>query len=123
MEHRICINGVWFVRETIEETILDSNFDENNVVHFTACVYETDDYTWEASYLLNEMGGVHWGGIDIEFTNKDTENVSLWDNTPWLLGVLEGHPEAISSAKKVMNTQGVQDFRDFLRYLSNKGWL
>jgi hypothetical protein len=122
MEQRICINGAWYVRETIEETASASDFDEKDVVHFTACVYETDDYSWEASHLLNELGE-RWGGLVIEFTDKDTEEHSLWDNSDWLLGVLEGHPESITSAKEIIHAQGLQDFRAFLRYLSNKGWL
>ena len=131
MENKIQINGVWYVREdSIAPTTNTKEhlFNPDNVTHFEACVYETDDYCWEASKIRKNEGGPFYPGIDIKFTDKTPEDrkdwiEDHWDNNNWMMKVFHGEIDALEEASKSMNEEGVKTFREFLGYLNDLGWL
>ena len=117
MEDRIEINGVWYVKE-------DSTTDEDlGITEFKGCVYETDEYCWEATKLL-KYDDKYYDEIDIKFTDKSNKPwfSDHWDSNVWMKGVLRNDPESIKEAKTSMSKKGVADFKRFLRALQNKGW-
>lgn len=130
MENRIQINGEWYVKEDsvltteIEET---HEFDARHATHFEACVYETDDYCWEASRIRKD-DGTFYKDVHIEFKDKTVDNwrskePEYWDSNSWLLGVLQKNPESLEEARNCMNKEGVRTFRLFLSYLAYIEWL
>ena len=130
MENKIQINGVWYVREdSIAPTTntKEQVFNPDNVTHFEACVYETDDYCWEASRIRKNEDGSFYPGIDIKFTDKTPEDrkgwIEYWDNNSWMKAVFNGEKDALDEAAGMMNKEGVKTFREFLGYLNDLGWL
>ena len=76
MENKIQINGVWYVREdSIAPTTNTKEhlFNPDNVTNFEACVYETDDYCWEASRIRKD-DGTFYKDVHIEFKDKTVDN-------------------------------------------------
>lgn len=130
MENKIQINGVWYVREdSIAPTTntKEQVFNPDNVTNFEACVYETDDYCWEASRIRKD-DGTFYKDVHIEFKDKTVDNwrskeSEYWDGNSWLLGVLQSNPESLEEARDCMNEEGVKTFREFLGYLNDLGWL
>lgn len=114
MEDRILINGVWYVKES--EKVTDIEFTAKDVTHFEGCVYETDDYCWEANTLDS-------ADLAIEFTNKKTKQTEYWDNPTWLHGLYHNEPTALKAAKERMDERGIKEFKAFLVYLMEYGWL
>ena len=107
MENRIQLNGVWYVREDlVPETTTNTKehfFDPDDVTNFEACVYETDDYCWEASRLRKNEDGSFYPSIDIKFTDK----------TP------EDRKEVFDKAfKTLLNTVGNCTIEDLINYLN-----
>ena len=45
------------------------------------------------------------------------------DNENWFLGVYNDSPESMPDAEAMFNPQGLAEFKAFLGYLINKGWL
>ena len=129
MENKIQINGVWYVREDSTVSTATTNnenhtFNPDNVTNFEGCVYETDDYCWEASRIRKKEDGSFYPGIDIKFTDKTSEDredwiEDHWDNNSWMMAVFNGKEEAL--AETPMNEEGVKVFREFLGYLNNIG--
>ena len=117
MEDRIEINGVWYVREA------EQDLDEGDVTEFKGCVYETDEYCWEATKLL-KYDDKYYDEIDIKFTDKSNKPwlSDHWDSNVWMKGVLRNDPESIKEAKTSMSKEGVAAFKWFLKILQNKGW-
>ena len=125
MENRICIDGVWYVRET-PPTIFKIN--PENVVHTISCIWESGNWAFEATMCLREDDPTDFypdPTIDITDKREEYEN---WikhecDNPSWMFGVLNNDPESMVEANKMMDEQGLTEFRAFLEYLIEKGWL
>ena len=129
MENRIQINGVWYVREDSQPA--EETFEDIQVIQTLECLYETDDYCWEASRMYKDDGKTFYPGIDIKFTDKtyktpgDREDwiEDYWDNDTWILGVYHNEPSSMPEAKQAMNEKGIKDFRNFIHKLIQMGWL
>ena len=129
MENRIQINGVWYVREDSQSA--EETFEDIQVIQTLECLYETDDYCWEASRMYKDDGKTFYPGINIKFTDKtyktpgDREDwiEDYWDNDTWILGVYHNEPSSMPEAKQAMNEKGIKDFRNFIHKLIQMGWL
>lgn len=127
MKNRIEINGEWYVREdSLPHSVLNGIKVELDSTSFWGRIYESDDYCFEVSKVLNDEG-IPYGGVDIELTTKDG-NRDDWrkeylDNENWLLGVLDNNPESIPSAEEIFTKQGLAEFRYVIKDLISKGWL
>lgn len=131
---RIQIDGVWYVRETtkpIPDPLRMTKIDEFDVTKSLSRVWENDDYAFEAKILL-EPDGIAledtWGDCWVIVTEKVGDTNDTWvehsiDNPRWMLGVLDGDPESMEEANKMMTPEGIRLFRGFLFLLIRNGWL
>jgi hypothetical protein len=119
---RIEINGVWYVKED-KPTKLDLT--EKDVTFSKSCVYETDDYCWEATLISKDNGKEFYPDLEIEFTDKKIDTIEYWDNPLWLnkILILDGDKKEIEEAKKDMSDKGIEDFTAFLKFLRKENWL
>jgi hypothetical protein len=126
MENRIQINGVWYIREDqTEDYDYDYDYDiESDVIHSESYQIETDDYRWEATRLFNADGSF-FDDFYILFTDKKVSLHfdELWDNKSFMKGILKNNPDSLKELKESLNTNGVKDFKAFLKYLKEKEWL
>jgi hypothetical protein len=126
MENRICIDGVWYVRETSTPTTFKIN--PQNVVHTISCLWESDNWVFEATMICREDDPTDlYPDPTIDITDKRGEYED-WikhdsDNPNWMWGVLENNPESMIDANEMMDEQGLTEFKAFLEYLIEKGWL
>lgn len=125
---RIQINGEWYVRErivtpgkSILPTIKEVNFHK-------ACIYENEDYAWEATLLATDHtyeDYIH-SALGIKFTDKrGIINEEYWDNPSWLLGVYHNDHDSMGVIynEDLMDPEGIETFRNFLKVLIEIGWL
>jgi len=110
---RIQIDGVWYIKEPQPEI---------NVTNFIGCVYENDECVWEATKMYKDDGETLYPGVDIKFTDKRVKpwKEEYWDNDAWMLGILED--KSIDEAKESMSDEGINEFKQFIRVLIEKGW-
>lgn len=129
MEDRIQVNGVWYVKETTKAVV--SYIEEFDVTRSLSRVWENDDYAFEAKILLapdgTELEDI-WGDCWLTITEKVGHTNASWvehsiDNPTWMLGVYEGDPLSMEEATKMMTSDGIRLFRDFLSLLIKNGWL
>ena len=134
MEDRIQVNGVWYVKETtkaVSDSVSMTTIDEFDVTRSLARVWENDDYAFEAKILLAPDGTEledTWGDCWLTITEKVGHTNASWvehsiDNPRWMLGVYEGDPLSMEEATKMMTSEGIRLFRDFLSLLIRNGWL
>jgi hypothetical protein len=119
MQDRIQINGVWYVREDISQQ------EDIEVTYSMSCHYETKDYFWEATRLLEDDGLAYYPDIDIKFTDKRTKpwKEDHWDSNLWMIGVMNNDPDSMKDARESMCEQGIKEFKLFLKKLEEEGWL
>jgi hypothetical protein len=125
MENRICIDGVWYVRETPPPTF---KINPESVIHTMSCLWEVDDWVFEATMMLKDDDPTDFypdPTIDITDKRGDRED---WiehdcDNVNWFWGVLGNDPESMPDAHAMFDAQGLAEFKMFLEYLIEKGWL
>jgi hypothetical protein len=134
MKNRIQINGEWYVRE--QSAILHPSRKEikplsrEDVTGFKGFVYETDKFCYEATIIakdgLFEEGEYH-DNIDIKFTDKRIKPwvEDHWDSMAWFKGVSENNPDSINSLinENEMEAEDILEFRSFLAFLKQQGWL
>jgi hypothetical protein len=122
MEDRIEINGIWYVRE--DQTNNDDYDIESDVIHSESYQLETDDYRWEASRLFRADGSF-LDDFYILFTNKKVSlhNDDIWDNISFMKDILKNNPDSLKALKESLNSNGIKDFKAFLKYLKEKEWL
>jgi hypothetical protein len=120
MDDRILINGVWYVRETQPEETKEIVLTES-----IASLYETDDYVWKAIRFYKDDGETLYDGFDVDFTDKRIKpwKEEQWDNMNWFKGILENNPDSMKDAVESMCSDGIKDFKLFLKKLKEKGWL
>lgn len=134
MEDRIQVNGVWYIRETGPAVNPEPvEIPDDEPTNYLGCVWETDEWCFEASILLEDdattLQDVSKYGPTIEVTDKRPENRNDWivhdciDNDRWMRGVLINHHEAMPDAYRMFDNSGLETFRMFLRHLVKKGWL
>lgn len=120
-QHRINIDGVWYVREKEKVNIeIYPTFSES-------CTVETDKYCYEASRLKKD-NDTFYDDISIEVTTKtgirSEWRSDYWDHTEWLIGVLERNEDSLSEFYKAIpdvNEQAI--FYLLLEKLAEIGWL
>ena len=129
MEERIEINGVWYIREDL--AVCPIEMDDVSIANSLECTYETGDWCFTASVILKEDAVLltdHYPDPYVLIVDKRSSDRSDWtedssDNPNWMIGILEGSPEAVSDAVKMFDTQGLAEFKRFLLHLVEKGWL
>ena len=130
MEDRIQINGVWYTREDDQPTQEIKPLKREDVTVFKGFVYEADKFCYEAT-IIEKSGlfeeGEYYDNIDIKFTDKRIKPwvEDHWDSMFWFRGVLENNPESINTllAGDGMNREDIDEFRSFLAFLKQQGWL
>jgi hypothetical protein len=139
MEDRIQINGEWYIREQPDaelEAVLHPFRKEikplkrEDVTAFKGFVYETDKFCYEVTIIaksgLFEEGEYH-DNIDIKFTDKRIKPwvEDHWDSMAWFKGVSENNPDSINSLinENEMEAEDILEFRSFLAFLKQQGWL
>ena len=60
---KIQIDDVWYIREDQSEKKLD-------VTNFIGCVYENDEYAWEATKIYKDDDKTFYPDVSIKFTDK-----------------------------------------------------
>lgn len=126
MENRICISGVWYVRET--STPQPTQFNPEDLIHTMSCLWEGDNWVFEATMMLKEDDPTDfYPDPTIDITDKRGDR-DTWvehdsDNPNWMFGVLNNDPESMVDADAMFDEQGLSEFRVFLKHLIEKGWL
>jgi len=130
MENRICIDGVWYVREietTSPQNIISIN--PESVTHTISCGWESDNWAFEAIMLLKDDDPTDlYPDPMVYMTDKRATDRENWvkhdsDNPNWMFGVLNNDPESMPDAHAMFDKQGLDEFKAFLEYLIEKGWL
>jgi hypothetical protein len=130
MEDRIQINGTWYTREDNQPTQEIKPLKREDITGFKGFVYETDKFCYEVTIIaksdLFEEGEYH-DNIDIKFTDKRIKPwvEDHWDSMFWFRGVLENNPDSINSLinENEMEVEDILEFRSFLAFLKQQGWL
>lgn len=116
---RIQINNVWYVREElIEEPMV--------VINSVQCMYEDDDYCFDATKFVNDDGEISSSGsVFIDFIDKRTEpwKKETWDNEKWMRGVYDKSVDSLKDARESMCEEGISKFQKFIGILIEKNWL
>ena len=117
---RIQINGKWYV----EENLLKKP-DPIYTIDYLGCVYETDEFCWDASVIYKDDKKEIYDGVNIEFTDKRVKPniVDNWDGTDWLFAIMNGESKQCKEAYELMGDTGLFSFREFLKILNQKKWL
>jgi len=130
MENRIEINGVCYVREdAITDSLDHLEAEEMNLTFSEECCYETNKYCFVASRIRKDEGDGFYPSIDITFTDKrsgdrDTWKEEYWDNTIWLMEILEDNPESVKLLNEIdICSQGKKQLKGFLNRLVEEEWL
>ena len=132
MEERIQVNGVWYVRETTSTSSM-IEITPNDVTNTLGCIWESKEWCFEATAILRDwaedLTDIYNSCITIDITDKRPENRDEWiehdgcDNPRWFIGILEGDSDSMVEAEEIMDAQGIAEFRGFISYLIDKGWI
>ena len=129
MKDRIQVDGVWYVRET--STLSIAEIKPRDVTNSLSCTWESDEWCFEATVILKDeakdLTDIYtdpW----VEITDKRPANRDDWkkdnsDNPRWFIGVLEGSDESMPEAEEIFDKRGIAEFRGFISYLIDKGWI
>jgi|688.fasta_scaffold360488_1 hypothetical protein len=120
MEDRILINNVWYVREDLIEDAIKEIY----TTDFLGCIYETENYSWEATRLFKDDRENFYDDFHIEFINKSLkkQEPEIWDSMAWIEGVYNNDPSSMTYVKEIMNEDGLLHFKAFLKELKKRGW-
>lgn len=120
---RIQIEGVWYVREDKEK----NKKIELYPCWFDGCLVENDEVVFEATRIFKDDNTPYPDSVNIEFTDKRSNNkkdwkVDNWDNTSWMVGVMENNPESMKELPNIgkNNTLFLQEF---LKLLKDNYWI
>jgi hypothetical protein len=126
MENRICIDGIWYVRET--PNLQPTQFNPEHLIHTMSCLWEGDNWVFEATMMLRDDDPTDfYPDPTIDITDKRGDR-DEWvehssDNPNWMFGVLNNDPESMVDAEGMFDEQGLSEFKAFLKHLIEKGWL
>jgi hypothetical protein len=130
MENRIQINGVWYTREDNQPTQELKPLNREDVTAFKGFVYDTNGFSYEATKIAKSglfEEGEYYDDFDIKFTNMHTtpHTVEHWDSMFWFRGVLENNPDSINALvnESEIDHEDILEFRSFLAFLKQEGWL
>ena len=117
MKDRIQVDGVWYVREDKKQIEID-------LIEFKGCLYETDEFCFEATLTYDDDGELY-PDVSIKFTDKRVKpwKEDHWDNNNWFRGVYEDKPESYESAVEELGVDGAKQFQAFINKLVEKEWL
>lgn len=122
---RICIDGVWYVREKQA-----SSFDPSAVVASKQLLYEDDDMILEATLMYRnqsfEESECYEDACYVEFTDKREGLLKpdLWDNQSWLRELANGDPIGLEGLEDYeLRDDMVQKVIGFMRYLKEREWI
>ena len=95
-----------------------------NITRFKGMVTESDKYCFEATKIQKTEWPPEYYSIDIEFTDKRSRpwKIEQWENNTWMNGVLDNNPESLSELDYICS-QGIAEFKAFLKVLKKEGWL
>jgi hypothetical protein len=118
---RILINGEWYVKETKEDIDVDFMFSNS-------CTVETDNYYFEATRCIKNDNERYYPDISIDVTIKEGIRMDwtkeYWDNTAFLLGILDGDKYYIELFTDVVTDKYDQQvFLKMLNKLKEIEWL
>ena len=116
---RVQIDGVWYVRE--DQAQIDAVLEDFDPTGFEGYVVENEEVCFEASRIKRDDGGFYDDCIDIKFTHKVGVE-DYWDNTTWMLGVLNSNPESLKDISH-LGTRNILFLKAFLQFLKDKEWL
>jgi hypothetical protein len=130
MKDRIEINGIWYVKEDKQHTLVIDEIDDGNVTDSLDCIWETHEYCFIATVLLRDIAEEltdFYRSPFFKITDKRTGGKKDWvehdvDNTNWLLEVLEGDSDSMESAYEMFDENGIKQLRTFISYIIKKGW-
>lgn len=122
---RIQIDGVWYVREEQPQI---KTIEPHQLTNTINCIYETDKYCFEAIMIFRDDCETLYPDVSIEFTDKRPANREDWvidylDNPIWMRGVFHGDEESMVDAREMMDQEGIDEFRAFLKHIETKGWI
>lgn len=132
MQDRIQINGTWYIREdqsvnTEMTKPVIREISDDEITQTYSITYEKDDWCFEAhmlvmddDYTLNNIK-VDW--MDITDKRDDAHIEDSTDNPSWMIGVLEGSSESMEDANEIFDETGLMEFRSFVNYLIENGFL
>jgi hypothetical protein len=120
MEDRILINNVWYVREGL----IENEIKEIYPTDFLGCIYETENYSWEATRIFKDDRETFYDDFHIEFIDKSLkkQEAEIWDSISWMEGIYNNDPDSMIYVKEVMNEDGLLHFKAFLKELKKRGW-
>jgi len=129
MKDRIQVDGIWYVRET--STLPIAEIKPRDVTNSLSCTWESDEWCFEATVILKDEAKDltdFYADPWIEITDKRPANRDDWkkdnsDNPRWFIGVLEGSDESMPEAEEIFDKRGIAEFRGFISYLIDKGWI
>jgi len=125
MEDGICIDGIWYVRETKSTPVL---INPEDVTYSTACEWESDKWAFKATRILRTDDPEDFYPDPILDITDKREEYEFWvkhdcDNPNWMFGVLNNDLASTADVDAMFDEQGLSEFRAFLEYLIEKGWL
>lgn len=109
MENRIKVEGVWYVREKLEEL---------DLTIYKGCVWEDDECLFEATLLADDGDN----DLSVEYKDKLKGSVEYMDNPEYLLGVYNDCEESRKLSFELMDGHHYDLFRSFLHSLSKAGF-
>ena len=122
---RIQIDGIWYVREDQPQT---ETLKPEQLTNTVNCIYETYNYCFEAVMIFKDDCDTLYPDVSIEFTDKRPTKRENWitdylDNPIWMRGVFHGDEESMVDAREIMDQEGIDEFRAFLKHIETKGWI
>ena len=122
---RIQIDGVWYVREGQPQI---KPLQPHQLTNTINCIYETSNYCFEAIMIFRDDCETLYPDVSIEFTDKRNADYDDWkkdssDNPIWMRGVFHGDDVAMIDTREMMDQEGINEFRAFLKHIETKGWI
>ena len=122
---RIQIDGVWYVREGQPQI---KPLQPHQLTNTINCIYETSKYCFEAIMIFRDDCETLFPDVSIEFTDKRNADYDDWkkdssDNPTWMRGIFHNVEESMIDAREMMDQEGIDEFRAFLKHIETKGWI
>jgi hypothetical protein len=129
MKDRIKVDGVWYVRDlTLDPLEMETDemeqVNERDTVNFLGCIWETEEWSFEANITLKKFGeGIEDRSPDgfsvFCISKKDPDITHEILDSNWLIELVEGEVGGIQE----LDEDGNKKMRAFAYYLIKKGWL
>jgi len=124
---RIQIDGVWYVKESTQPEPLNPG----DVTLSVERTWETRNWCFSATVIMKDdsdsMDDFYPDPslkiIDKRLGDRNSSVTHEADNPRWATGVLDNNPESMSEAHEMFDSQGLEEFRAFVRYLIEIKWI